>query len=144
MAALTKWNPFEDLWTLSPRELLGRLKPGDGAEFEWSPRCDVTETEDAIVVHAEIPGVEAKDLEVTIQGSSLVVRGEKRVEKSETAKGRSYSERFFGSFERAVPIPEGVDESAIEARLKDGVLEVRVPLPAASKAEPRKIAITVA
>ena len=146
MTSLTKWKPFDEIASIWPRDffgrdLFGRMRPDGELAIEWSPRCDVTEGDDAIVVHAELPGVDSKDVEVTISGSNLIVRGEKRTEKKTEEKGRTYSERFFGSFERMISIPEGVDQSKIEAKLKDGVLEVRVPLPAAAKPEVTKIPV---
>jgi len=141
MASLTRWNPFEELVNIWPRDLFSRLEPGGALAVEWNPRCDVTEAEDAIIVHAEIPGVEPGDLEVTVRNSTLSVRGEKRGVKKEEAKGRSYSERFFGSFERLITIPSTVDATKIDATLKDGVLEVRLPKVKPSLPEETKIAI---
>lgn len=142
MTSLTPRSAFDEMmaWPRSffGRDFLGRLRPDGGIELEWNPRCDVIERDGALIVHAELPGVDREDIEVTVSGDELIVRGEKREEKKEEKKGRTYSERFFGSFERRLSIPEGVDTSTIEATLKDGVLEVRVPLPQAQKAEPAK------
>lgn len=141
MASLVRWNPFEELVNIWPRELFSRLEPGGSLAVEWNPRCDVTEAEDAIMVHAELPGVAAEDMEVMVSDSALRIRGEKRGEKKEEAKGRTYSERFFGSFERILTIPATVDASKIEANLKDGVLEVRLPKVKATIPEEKKITI---
>jgi HSP20 family protein len=147
MSNITLRKPFDDLLSAWPpalfgRDFLSRLRPDGALETEWHPRCDVVEADGALVVHAELPGVDRKDIEVTVSGTELVVRGEKRQEKKEEAKGRSYTERFFGSFERSISLPEGVDASKIEAGLKDGVLEVRVPLPEAKVVDQgRKIEI---
>ena len=141
MASLVRWNPFEELVNIWPRDLFSRLEPGGALAVEWNPRCDVTEDEDAIVVHAELPGVEPGDMEVTVRNSTLSVRGEKRGVKKEEAKGRTYSERFFGSFERLITIPSTVDASKIDATLKDGVLEVRLPKTKPSVPEETKVTI---
>jgi HSP20 family protein len=145
MAGLIRRTPFEDLTNLWPRDFFSRdffakLQPDGGLAVDWSPRCDVTETDTEILVHAELPGVEQKDMEVTIKDGVLTLKGEKRTEKREDEKGRTYSERFFGSFSRALAIPTNVDETMIEATLKDGVLEVHMPkaapvTPAATKIE---------
>lgn len=127
MANLVRWNPFEELVNLWPRDFFSRVEPGGSLAVEWNPRCDVSEGEDAIIIHAELPGVAAQDMEVTVLDSTLRIRGEKRGEKKEEEKGRTYSERFFGSFERTIAIPATVDASKIEATLKDGVLEVKLP-----------------
>lgn len=141
MSSLVRWNPFEELVNLWPRELFSRVEPGGSLAVEWNPRCDVTEGDDAIIVHAELPGVAAEDMEVTVRDSTLCVRGEKRGEKKEEAKGRTYSERFFGSFERMLTIPTTVDASKIEATLKDGVLEVKLPKVKPAEPEEKKINI---
>ncbi|MGE0705943.1 MAG: Hsp20/alpha crystallin family protein [Vicinamibacterales bacterium] len=143
---LTRWNPFAELERVWPRDLFGgdlfgRLRPGGEFAVEWSPRCDVSEEDGAILVHAELPGVEAKDIDVSIEESRLVIRGEKRTEKKSEEKGKTYSERFFGSFERTIALPDGVDAGKIEAKVKDGVLEVRVPKPAVMKPEAKKIEV---
>lgn len=142
MTSLIRWNPFEELQTLWPRDLFGRLLPEGRVAVEWSPRCDMTETDDEIVVHAELPGVDPKDMDVTVREGMLYLRGEKRTEKKEEEKGRTYSERFFGSFERALTIPANVNEEKIEAKLRDGVLEVHLPKVAPSKPAERKITIS--
>jgi len=147
MANLVRRSPFDELMASWPRSLLGRdlfswLRPEGGLVEEWNPRCDIVEGDGALILHAELPGVAPEDIDVSVSGSELIIRGEKRAEKKEEAKGRTYSERFFGSFQRAVAIPEGVDPDKIEASLKDGVLEVRVPLPEPAKpAETRKITV---
>lgn len=141
MSGLIRRNPFDELASFWPRDLLARLG-GTPLSMEWSPRCDVSETDDALVVHAELPGVEAKDMDVSIHDGVLTLRGEKRTERAEEDKGRSYSERFFGSFERRLVLPANVDEDKIEANLKDGVLEVRLPKSApAPPPEARKVEI---
>jgi HSP20 family protein len=136
MANIVRWNPFEDLWAMTPRERFRRF--GLTSEPEWRPRVDVTEADDAIVVHAELPGVEAKDMEVTVADGVLTLKGEKRSEREEEKEGRVYRERFFGSFERRIPIPETVDLDRVDASLKDGVLEVRLPKRAPEAKEPAK------
>jgi HSP20 family protein len=145
---LTRWNPFSDLERWWPRDLFGsdlfgRMRPDGGLALEWSPRCDLSETDDAILVHAELPGVDQKDMEVLVEDSHLLIRGEKRSEMKEETKERTYSERFFGSFERRIAIPEGSDQSKIEAHMKDGVLEVRIPKPVEVKPAAKKVEIKV-
>lgn len=140
MTSLMRRNPFEELVNLFPRDLFGGEKART-LSMEWSPRCDVTETDAAIVIHAELPGVDVADMEVTIAEGVLTIRGEKTSEKKEAADNRTYRERFFGSFERSLAIPAGVDEAAIAANLKDGVLEVRLPKSEVVKPEARKVEI---
>lgn len=148
MTSLMRRNPFEELTSLWPRDLFywprdlfSKLGPDGGLTVEWSPRCDMTEKDDEIVVHAELPGVDAKDMDVTVREGMLYIRGEKSTERKEEEKGRTYSERFFGSFERALTIPANVNEEKIEASLKEGVLEVHMPKMAPSKPAEKKIEI---
>lgn len=143
MTGIVRFKPFEEFSSFWPRDLFGRF-PMPRAQAEWNPSCDVSETEQAYIVHAELPGVEAKDMEVSIANGMLTICGEKRTETSEDKDGRTYSERFFGSFERSLTIPGGIDEERIEASLKDGVLEVQLPKTAPSEPQARKIEVKAA
>jgi HSP20 family protein len=141
MTALTRWRPFDDLDRFWPRDLFSRLLPEGGLKVEWNPRCDVTEKDGEVVIHAELPGVKAEDMEVEVRDSTLHIRGEKKVEKTEEGpEGRTYSERFFGSFERSIAIPN-VDTEKIQADLTDGILEVRLPKVEPTEPPARKIQI---
>lgn len=148
MTNITRWNPFDELSTAWPRSFFGRdfltrLRPSGEMAFEWSPTCDVTESEGEVVINAELPGVESKDIDVQVTGNKITIRGEKRSETSEEKEGRSYQERFFGSFERSLLLPDGIDADRVQARLKDGVLEVRVPRVAPVAPEAKKVEISV-
>jgi HSP20 family protein len=98
-----------------------RLWGGRGA---W-PSVDVEETEKEFQITAELPGLEERDVEVLLQDGVLTVRGEKKLETE--ARNRSYSERFYGRFERQISLDRDVDESAVKATFKNGVLAVTVP-----------------
>ena len=146
MSNITRWSPFDDLVNTWPRSLFGRdffaaLRPNGEMKLEWNPRCDVTESEGAITIHAELPGVEAKDMDVAVTASQITIRGEKRSDSSSEKEGRTYQERFYGSFERTLPLPENIDPDNISANLKDGVLEVRIPLVAPPVTESKKVEI---
>jgi HSP20 family protein len=144
MTALMRRNPFDELQSLFPRDLFSRFG-GSQLALEWSPRCDVSETDSEIVVNAELPGVAATDMDVSIHDGVLTVRGEKRSERNEEEEGRAYSERFFGSFQRSISLPSNVDEEKIEASLKDGILCVRLPKATpAPPPEARKVEIKTA
>jgi HSP20 family protein len=107
----------------------------------WAPTADAFVADNTLVVKADLPGVKKEDVSVTVRGDVLTIEGQ-RTEEKETKEARYYAaERFSGAFTRSFPLPEGVDTSAITAEYKDGVLEVRVPLPAQPKAEPAKIEI---
>jgi HSP20 family protein len=98
-----------------------RLWGGRGA---W-PSVEVEETEKEYRVSAELPGLEERDVEVLLQDGLLTVRGEKKLETD--ARDRSYSERFYGRFERQITLDRDVDDGAVNATFKNGVLTVTVP-----------------
>ncbi len=93
----------------------------------WCPSVDVKETDTAVVVKADLPGVDAKDVEVTIQNGSLILRGEKKEEREE--KGTNYHrvERFDGSFYRSVPLPAEADVGSVTASSAKGVVTITIP-----------------
>lgn len=101
-----------------------------GLEERWpafAPRVDVTETENELHISAELPGIDAKDVDVSISKDMLTIRGEKREEQEE--KGRNYyrTERSYGSFQRMISLPAEVDSDKVEATFKNGVLSITLP-----------------
>jgi HSP20 family protein len=100
-------------------------------EFEtagqWAPKVDVSETKDAVVVKAEIPGVEQKDIHVSLQDQVLTIKGEKRQEKEEKDEKYHRVERSWGSFTRAFRMPAAVAGEKVTATFKDGTLTVTLP-----------------
>ncbi|HIA51477.1 MAG TPA: Hsp20/alpha crystallin family protein [Candidatus Melainabacteria bacterium] len=94
---------------------------------EFSAKVDMKDDDKVIVVSAELPGVEMKDIEVKVEDRSLVIKGEKRSEKEEKDKNYYRMERSYGSFYRLLPLPTAVEKSAVEAVYKDGVLKVTLP-----------------
>jgi HSP20 family protein len=105
------------------------------------PELDVRENTNAIVVEAELPGVDEKDVSVTLANGVLTIKGEKKHEKEEKGENYYLSERSFGSFERAIRLPDTVDDAKVEAKFDKGVLKVTAAKkPEAVKAE-RKIDI---
>lgn len=103
------------------------------------PAVDVTQEDDAVVVSAELPGIEPKDVELSLEHGNLVIKGEKRYERKKGDDIRGWSERGYGAFHRMIPLPEGVQEKGAKADYKNGVLSVRLPLDADK--QPRRIAI---
>ena len=102
------------------------------------PELDVRENANAITVEAELPGVEEKDVTVTLANGVLTIKGEKRSEKEEKSDSYYLAERSFGSFERSVRLPDTVDETKVEAKFDKGVLKVTATKkPEAAKAERR-------
>lgn len=94
---------------------------------EWRPAVDVSETDDAVVVKAELPGMDTKDVDVSLSGDVLTIKGEKKEEKEEKTKSFHRVERSYGSFTRSVRLPAAVVSDKVEATFKNGVLTVNLP-----------------
>ena len=99
------------------------------------PSIDVTETDKEIEITAELPGLEEKDVQINVADNLLTIRGEKKAEKEEKDKNYRLVERSYGSFERTLELPEGVNADAIKANIAKGVLKVTVPKPAPAQAK---------
>jgi len=102
---------------------------GNG-KFDMQPSMDVTETEKEIEITAELPGLEEKDVQISVFDKLLTIRGEKNAEKEEKDKNYRLVERSYGSFERTLELPDGVNTDEIKASIGKGVLKVTVPKPA--------------
>jgi HSP20 family protein len=98
-----------------------------GGELNWVPRLDITETEKNVEVKAELPGLERKDIDITLDRDLLVIKGEKKVEKEEKDRYYHRVERRYGSFCRSVRLPAKVADKKIDATFKDGVLTITLP-----------------
>jgi HSP20 family protein len=106
-----------------------------------APAIDVTESENAYKLTAELPGISEKDVEVSVTGDALVLKGEKRQEREEKEKNRYLSERAYGAFQRVLPIPDGVDADGIAAEFSKGVLTVTLPKSKEAQTRQKKIEI---
>lgn len=124
-------EPFSGL-SLLPETGLGRSG--------WLPTLEISEDEKAFTVKAEIPGVDPDDLDISVRGDVLELSGQKKEESEERRKGYFHSERRYGSFRRAIPLPSPVDQDAITAEYDRGVLSVR--LPKAEKAMAKRIPVS--
>jgi len=128
---LRKWEPIgfapfrrqlDDLF----QSFLGR----EAAPFtngDWAPALDEIETPEEIIIKAELPGMDEKDISITLSGNHLMIQGEKKSEKEEKEKHFHRVERSYGRFQRAVPLPASVDSEKISAEYKKGLLEVHLP-----------------
>src|ERR671923_361749 len=146
--ALVRWEPFRELAALQNE--MGRWMNqlagggvgstvGNGQTSTWLPAVDVWETENELVLSFDLPGIPEDKIAVELDDNVLTVSGE-RERTQEHSTDRFYRfERRFGQFSRSVTLPQGVDESQINADFKNGVLEVRVPKPEEQK--PRRIQI---
>jgi HSP20 family protein len=138
LAPRAAWDPFQlfrDNGTWDPFGALGSI----AGSSSLSPEFRVSEGDDGFIVQADLPGVEHKDLEVTLTGSTLTIAGE-RVEERRQEQHRSHTyERSYGRFARAITLPDVADLDQVEAALKNGVLTVRVAK--RPEAKPRKIEV---
>jgi HSP20 family protein len=106
-----------------------------------APAVDVTEDDKAYKITAELPGLEEKNIDVTVLGDMLTLKGEKRYEKDEEDKNRHMSERAYGSFQRSFALPEGVDRDKIAANLEKGVLTISLPKAPEAQKQQKKIEV---
>ena len=107
----------------------------------WSPQVETFRRGDKLVVRADIPGVQKDDVHVEVENDVLTISGERRDEQEEERDGYYRSERSYGQFYRAIPLPDGVDPDKCEASFKDGVLEVSLPAPKQEQRNAKRIQI---
>jgi len=146
--ALARWTPYRDLMAVRDEmnrvlnEAFGRGSTDESAWFSgaWSPPVDIYETDDALVMKAELPGFSKDDIHIEMKENTLVIRGERRRE--DEVKEGSYhrTERVYGAFQRSFLLPTTVDQEKVRASYKDGVLELR--LPKVQAAQPKRISVT--
>jgi HSP20 family protein len=112
-----------------------------GSDADWrsvTPTIDVAEDDKQVVVTAELPELDEKDLEVTLSGDVLTIRGEKRAEQEESKGGATHIDRRFGSFARSIRLPFEVRDEKVDARYDKGVLTIRVPKPPEARRATRR------
>lgn len=146
--AIARLDPFRELEEMDRRlaTLFGRapVRRGDGREetmtvFEWAPLVDIIENEQEYLIKAELPEVKREDVKVTVQDGTLMIAGERVMEKEERAKKYHRVERAYGHFARSFTLPEDADPTRIRAEFKDGVLNVHVPK--AEHARPKRVEV---
>jgi HSP20 family protein len=124
-------------------EFLGSARPATAADdgIVMAPRMDMAETDDSIEITAELPGVDEKDLDVSVEGDVLVIKGEKKSESEEKKKDYHVVERSYGSFRRSIRLPGAVDPEKVKAAFDKGVLRVTLPKPEEAKQNRRRIEV---
>jgi HSP20 family protein len=140
--AITRYEPFNVLTQLQ-REL-DRFREGDEssgriATAEWTPAVDIKEEENQFVIHADIPGVNPEDIDVSMENGVLTIKGEKNTEAKVEKDNYKRVERIYGSFYRRFSLPDTADNDAISASSKQGVLNIVIPKREAIK--PKKISV---
>lgn len=140
MATLVRWEPFRELASLQSEmsRYMNGLIEGTGRTTQaWVPALDVWETDSDVVYAFDLPGIPEEKISIEVQDGTLTISAERTKETEESGDSFYRFERRYGTFTRAVGLPQGVDEAKIAASYANGVLEVRVPKPEEQK--PRKI-----
>jgi len=147
--AIIRWDPFRDIVTL--REKMNRLfedavtHRGEEKELissSWAPAVDIYEDENQLVLSAEVPGIEEKDVEIKIEDSTLIILGERKMQKETKEENYHRIERAYGSFYRSFTLPNYIDQEKIHAEHENGVL--KITMPKKPELKPRKVKIVKA
>ena len=145
LGSALRWDPWGDFTLMREtlnrtlEDMLGRREEGFLAPA-WIPPVDVYENPETIVLKAEVPGVAREDIGITVEQNVLTIKGERKIEREAKEEDFFRIERRSGSFCRSFTLPHAVAPDAIQATLRDGVLEVR--LPKVEEAKPRKIQVS--
>ncbi len=145
-------RPFETAGIFSPFALLRDMTDWMDQVFEgvdmpvrrgermWAPAVEVREKDNSLMISADLPGIEQKDVKVEVENGTLAIQGERKREQTEEREGVRRSERYYGSFYRAIPLPENAKIDQAKADFRNGVLEITVPLEE-SKSNRRQIPV---
>jgi HSP20 family protein len=140
--ALMRWTPWQELESMN-RQLSHLLDDSptsmDLEGGRWAPSVDIRETDEVLMVQAELPGIDKKDVKLEVKDGVLTISGERRYEKDVKEENVHRIERSYGSFTRSFSLPTNVDAEKVNAEMKDGVLSVR--LPKRESARPKAIEI---
>ncbi len=142
--AILKWDPFKDLQAI--QEKIDRifeesLRGRDLATGLWTPAVDIYETDDAIVLEAELPGMNEKDIDVRVEDNVLTIKGERKIEQERKEENYYRMERYYGAFQRSFTLPSNVETDKIKAEYKKGIL--KVVMPKKEQAKPKQIKVEV-
>jgi HSP20 family protein len=145
---LVRWDPFRELESMSDRLNRVFARPTLSTSSrealtvaDWMPTVDISESDTEYLIKAELPEVKKEDVKVTVENGVLTLQGERRQEKEEKGKKYHRVERSYGSFARSFTLPESVDEGAVKAEYKDGMLNLH--LPKTEKVKPKSIDVKV-
>ena len=145
--AIIRWDPFRDLVTLRDRMnrlfedavSTARTEEKDMISSSWAPSVDIYEDEKELVLTAEIPGIDEKDVNIKIEDNTLIIHGERKLEKETKEENYHRIERAYGSFYRSFTLPNHIDQDKIQAEHENGVL--RITMPKKPELQPRKVKI---
>jgi len=144
--SLIRWDPFGDVDAMLNRMLAGQFWPrltleGNGKKLQWTPSANISETDKEYTIRAELPAVNKEDVQVTLDGGIITIKGERKQQKEDKNEKFHRVESFYGSFERSFTVPDNVNADAIKCESKDGVLTVHIPKVEVSKQKPKQIAV---
>ena len=146
--AIVRHDPFHELFRWPEQFLrtfdrdLGEVRSGQDLERSlWTPAVDIFEDTDGITLKVELPEVDAKDVDIQVEGNTLTLRGERNLDMSEKKDQYTRVERWYGSFMRSFTLPTSVDSEHIAAETRDGVL--RIHLPKKAETRPRQIKVSI-
>ena len=144
--SLVRWDPFADM-----DRFFNRMMPAsfarwpqlssDTGKTEWAPSADISETDLEYVIRASLPAVKKEDVNVTVDGGIITIKGERKQQSENKSEKFHRVESFYGSFERSFSLPENVNPDAIRCESKDGVLTVHIPKAQAPKTQPKQIKV---
>jgi HSP20 family protein len=143
MSTLVRWEPFRELGTLQSEmsRLMNGMLEGNGRQSQnWVPALDVWETPTEVVYAFDLPGIPEEQISIEVKDETLTISADREKTEETSENGFYRFERRYGTFARAVGLPQGVDQDNISARYENGVLEVRVPKPEEQK--PKKIELS--
>ena len=147
MSSIIRWDPFRNVSTL--QEQVNRLfdsafscRSNESALTTWAPAVDIYETENELILKADIPEINEKDLDIRVENNMLTIRGERKFEHEVKEDNYLRVERAYGSFSRSFSLPNTVNSEAIKAEYKNGVLKVEMPKRAESKPKQVKVNVT--
>lgn len=145
--SMIRWDPFDDLASL--RESMDKLfeefftrRPHGQALTAWQPAVEVFETDSDVVIRAELPGIDPKNVDITVTNDTLTLKGEARAEHEEKSRNYVQRELRYGAFIRTLALPDGVKGDLAKASYKNGILEIRVPK--SERAKPKSVKVEVA
>jgi HSP20 family protein len=144
MATLSRWDPFRDLMGIQTElnRLFGRTYGGGepvAGNGAWMPALDIYEGKDRFVISVELPGIEPADVDISVEDSTLTIRGERKFYQEVNEDSFHRVERRYGAFSRSLALPQTANADAIEASFDRGVLTVEIPK--VEEAKPKKITV---
>ena len=147
--AIVRWEPLRDLLTTQRefdrlfREAFSPMfGEAEASTRSWAPPVDIYETENDIILKAELPGVDPKDVEVRVEDNTLYLKGERKFEKEVKEQNYHRVERSYGSFARSFSLPNSIDSDKVKAEYKDGLLTLTMPKREEAKPKTIKIDVT--